>query len=65
MNGATITVLGLVVLAAAGAVLELMARRAQGRPSAPQAIAAAMRTTPGRAAVLAGWLWLGIHFLAR
>jgi hypothetical protein len=28
-------------------------------------VAAAMRTTPGRVAVLLGWLWLGVHFLAR
>jgi hypothetical protein len=28
-------------------------------------VAAAMRTTPGRVAVLVGWLWLGVHFLAR
>ena len=27
--------------------------------------AAAMRRTPGRAAVFAAWLWLGVHFLAR
>jgi hypothetical protein len=29
------------------------------------AVATAMRTTPGRGAVLIGWLWLGVHFLAR
>jgi hypothetical protein len=31
----------------------------------PQAPAAAMRTVPGRLAVLFAWLWLGVHFLAR
>jgi hypothetical protein len=65
MSGGTVTVLGLLVLAAAGAVLELVARRRRDQPSAAQAIGAAMRTTPGRAAILATWLWLGIHFLAR
>ncbi len=36
-----------------------------GRASAAQALAAAMRTTPGRVAVLLAWAWLGVHFLAR
>jgi hypothetical protein len=65
MSGGTVAVLGLLVLAAAGAVLEFTARRRPGRPSAAQAVDAAMRTTPGRAAVLLTWMWLGIHFLAR
>ena len=30
-----------------------------------QVLGAAMRTGPGRVAVLVGWLWLGVHFLAR
>lgn len=34
-------------------------------PRAAPSLAAAMRTTPGRVAVFAWWLWLGIHFLAR
>ncbi|TFV88206.1 hypothetical protein E4P40_10315 [Blastococcus sp. CT_GayMR20] len=65
MSGATVTVLGLVVLAVGGAALELTAHRRPDRPTAAQAVGAAMRTTPGRAAVWAVWLWLGIHFLAR
>jgi len=28
-------------------------------------VGAAMRTTPGRVGVLAAWLWVGLHFLAR
>jgi hypothetical protein len=36
-----------------------------GRATAGQALAAAMRTTPGRVAVLLAWAWLGLHFLAR
>lgn len=31
----------------------------------PAAVAAAMRRPVGRVAVLATWLWLGVHFLAR
>ena len=33
--------------------------------SAGQVLGAAMRTVPGRVAVLVAWLWLGVHFLAR
>ena len=65
MSGGTVTVLGLLVLVAAGAVLEVAARRRPDLPSAAQTIGAVMRTTPGRAAILATWLWLGIHFPAR
>jgi hypothetical protein len=31
----------------------------------PAAVAAMMRRPAGRLAVLASWLWLGVHFLAR
>jgi len=31
----------------------------------PAAVAAIMRRPVGRLAVLASWLWLGVHFLAR
>jgi Family of unknown function (DUF6186) len=31
----------------------------------PAAVATMMRCPPGRLAVLASWLWLGVHFLAR
>ena len=30
-----------------------------------EAVAAAMRTTSGRVAVLLAWAWIGVHFLAR
>ncbi len=36
-----------------------------GRATAGRALAAALRTTPGRVAVLLAWAWLGVHFLAR
>jgi hypothetical protein len=65
VSGGTVAVLGLLSLLAAGVVLEVAARRRRDLPSAAQAIGAAMRTTPGRAAVLVTWLWLGVHFLAR
>lgn len=65
MTGQSISVIGFAALLVVGLALEATARRRPGRASAAQALAAAMRTTPGRAVVLAAWLWLGLHFLAR
>ena len=59
------SLLGFAALLAAGLALEATGRRRAGRATAARALAAAMRTTPGRVAVLATWLWLGVHFLAR
>ncbi len=57
--------LGFAVLLLAALVLETAARRGAGPATAAQAVGAAMRSTPGRVAVLLVWLWLGVHFLAR
>jgi hypothetical protein len=65
MSGRTASVIALAVLLVTGVALQLAARRGHGRATAGQAVAAAMRTTPGRAMVLAAWVWLGVHFLAR
>ncbi|RZU73747.1 hypothetical protein EV384_2167 [Micromonospora kangleipakensis] len=48
-------------------VVDAAGRRGVGRARAPlgDALTAALRTTAGRAVVLAVWLWLGWHFLAR
>lgn len=64
MNGSTASVMGFAVVLLTGLALEV-AGRGSSSPTAGQVLAAAMRTTPGRAAVLATWLWLGVHFLAR
>ncbi len=58
-------VAGFVVLLVAALVLEGAARRGAGPATVAQAVGAAMRTAPGRVAVLLVWLWLGVHFLAR
>jgi hypothetical protein len=57
--------MALAVLLVTGLALEISARRGHDRATAGQALGAAMRTLPGRAFVLATWLWLGLHFLAR
>lgn len=59
------SLLVVVALAAAGVALDLLARRRDDRATAGQALGAAMRSPAGRVTVLAAWLWLGVHFLAR
>jgi hypothetical protein len=54
------------VLAALGVLLQsLSLRRRSAIPSLGALLTRAMRTRPGRVGVLAGWLWLGLHFFAR
>ena len=56
---------GFAVLLVAALVLEAAARRGAGPAPVGASVGAAMRTTPGRVAVLLAWVWLGVHFLAR
>lgn len=65
MTGTAASIAGFVLLALVGLGLELTARRGGRLPRSGASIAAAMRTTPGRVAVLVWWVWLGVHFLAR
>jgi hypothetical protein len=65
MSGTVVSVGGFVALLAAGVVLQLRGRRVGSAATAGRALAAAMRSTPGRVAVFGVWIWLGVHFLAR
>lgn len=65
MSGVTAAAVAYAALLVSAAAIEIRARRAAGPATAAEAVAAAMRTTPGRAAVLLAWVWLGVHFLAR
>ena len=65
MSGGTGGLLGFIALLLSGLALEVAGRRRRGPATAAQALAASMRTAPGRAVVLAAWVWLGVHFLAR
>ncbi len=65
MSGSLTSLVGILALLVLAVVLEACARRGRGLATAAEALGAAMRTTPGRLAVLAAWLWLGVHFLAR
>ena len=65
MTGGTLSVIALLALGVTGLALEAIARRRRGPATAGEALGAVMRTTPGRVLVLAAWMWLGVHFLAR
>ncbi len=53
-------------LAAAGVVLQVLSLHPGSPiPSLGAVLGRVMRTRPGRVGVLAGWLWLGLHFFAR
>jgi hypothetical protein len=65
VSGATAGALLFAALLLAAFALEVAARRGRATATMGQAIGGVMRTTPGRVGVLAVWLWLGVHFLAR
>jgi hypothetical protein len=65
VSGNTASLVGFGALLASGVAIELAARGRAHGATAAQAVAAAMRRTPGRATVLLVWVWFGLHFLAR
>ncbi len=66
MSGFEVTVAGYAVLVAAAALIQAAAGRPESRvPPVQDVVAAAMRSRPTRTALVAGWVWLGLHFFAR
>ena len=65
MSGTPASAAVFAVLLVTALALEVAGRRRDDRVTAGQALAAAMRTTAGRAIVLVVWVWFGVHFLAR
>ena len=66
MNSHDASVAVYAFLAALGVVLQgLSLRPGSSIPSLGALLGRAMRTRSGRVGVLAGWLWLGLHFFAR
>jgi hypothetical protein len=61
----TITFAGYAVIALAMVVAELVARRSGRVPTAGQALDVLRGRPVGRALLLAGWLWLGLHTFVR
>jgi Family of unknown function (DUF6186) len=66
MSSHDLTVLGYLLVLAAGVVIQLLATRTQARiPSLGDVFTRVMRTRTGRVGVLVAWAWLGLHFFAR
>ncbi len=66
MSTHDLTVLGYLVVVAAGVVIELIATRTQARiPRLGEVLTRIMRTRTGRVGVLVAWAWLGLHFFAQ
>ncbi|GAB3451191.1 DUF6186 family protein [Actinophytocola sediminis] len=58
--------IGFVVLAMAGLLVELTARRAvPARPTLGELVGIIVATRTGRFVMVALWVWVGWHFLAR
>ena len=64
MTGSIASMVGIATLVVTGLGLELAARRRTDMARAGEALISAMHTTVGRAAALACWVWVGVHFLA-
>ena len=66
MSTHDLTIVVYLLIAGTGAVIQLLAWR--GRLNVPtfgQLMSRVMGTRSGRVGVMAGWAWLGLHFLAR
>ena len=60
----TLAIYGALALAIVG--VEVRSRRPGSRiPSLGAAFSAMMRMRSGRVGIVAGWVWLGLHFFAR
>lgn len=66
MSSHDITVIIYSLIAAAGLVLEMIGR--SGRTDIPPlgvVLTRIMHSRKGRIGVMAGWMWLGLHYFAR
>jgi Family of unknown function (DUF6186) len=66
MNSHQITLLVYGLFALAGVALEVRSRSPRSHiPSLGTVFSRIMRTRSGRVGMVAGWVWLGLHFFAR
>lgn len=66
MSSRDLTIAGYLVLLAAAVLLLLAGHDPKSAiPSLPAVLARVMRSRPVRIALIAGWVWLGLHFFAR
>jgi hypothetical protein len=55
-----------VVIALAGVALQLLSLGRQSRiPSLGTVLSRVMASRSGRVGIMAGWMWLGLHFFGR
>jgi hypothetical protein len=66
MSSHALTVLGYILIVLGALTLEAFSYLRNSRiPSLGTALSRIMRTRSGRVGIMAGWVWLGLHFLAR
>jgi len=66
MTSRGITIAGYVAFVLIGIGLHLLGRTGRSRiPSLGAVFSRAMRTRSGRVGIVAGWVWVGLHFFAR
>lgn len=66
MNSHDVTVVGYLVVLAAGVTLQLLATRTRAPiPPLGKVLAWAMNTRTRRVGVLVAWAWIGLHFFAK
>jgi hypothetical protein len=66
MNSHDLTILVYLVFVLAGVTLQVIALTGRTRiPTFGTIVSRAMRTRSGRVGIMAGWVWLGLHFFAR
>jgi len=60
------TILGYLLVLAAGVTVQVIAVRRPGRvPTLGQMCTHVMRSRTGRVGVLVAWAWIGLHFFAK
>jgi len=66
MTSRDITIVGYAVFILIAVGLHLRGRTGRSRiPSLGSVFSRAMRTRSGRVGIVAGWVWVGLHFFAR
>jgi hypothetical protein len=66
MNSHDLAVTVYLLFAIAAVVLQALSLRSTSKiPSLGTVFSRVMRTRSGRVGVMAGWVWLGLHFFAR
>ena len=66
MTSREVTIAGYLLFVLVGVALHLRGRTGRSRiPPLGTVFSRAMRTRSGRLGIVAGWVWVGLHFFAR